>query len=78
MIVTAGPHMQKIAVGQRLEAIDRKNPSLLCVATVSSIQVKDGKEVLTIHFDGWTNTYDYQVCPSYLSRLGKHFISIPT
>lgn len=39
----------------KLEAIDRLNPSLLCVATIDDI--KDKK--LLIHFDGWTRKYDY-------------------
>ena len=39
----------------KLEAKDRLNPSLICVATIADI--KNGK--LLIHFDGWTNRYDY-------------------
>ena len=43
--------------GMKLEAKDRLNPSLVCVATVASVR-NDGKELL-IHFDGWTEEYDY-------------------
>ena len=39
----------------RLEAKDRKYPTLTCVATVSSVR----DEKLLIHFDGWGNEYDY-------------------
>lgn len=39
----------------RLEAKDQKNPSLVCVATITDIEDKK----LLIHFDGWTTTYDY-------------------
>ena len=39
----------------RLEAKDRKYPTLTCVASIST--VRDGK--LLIHFDGWSNDYDY-------------------
>ena len=39
----------------RLEAKDRLNPNLICVATITDI--RDGK--LLIHFDGWSNRYDY-------------------
>lgn len=39
----------------RLEAKDRMNPNLICVATITDI--RDGK--LLIHFDGWSNRYDY-------------------
>ena len=39
----------------RLEAKDRRNPSLTCVASI--VQVKGSQ--LLIHFDGWTSKYDY-------------------
>ncbi|XP_075051621.1 lethal(3)malignant brain tumor-like protein 3 isoform X1 [Mixophyes fleayi] len=42
-------------VGMKLEAVDRKNPSLLCVATVSDIV----ENRLLIHFDSWDHSYDY-------------------
>lgn len=42
-------------MGMRLEAKDRKYPTLTCVATVSSVR----DEKLLIHFDGWGNEYDY-------------------
>lgn len=41
-------------IGMRLEAKDRKNPTLVCVASIK----EDGKE-LKIHFDQWGNGYDY-------------------
>lgn len=41
----------------KLEAIDRLNPSMLCVATIDDVNTKDNK--LLIHFDGWTKKYDY-------------------
>jgi hypothetical protein len=57
--------MQKIVPGMRLEAIDRKNPTMLCVASVAKVERKAGQEdVLTIHFDGWQDNYDYEVGPS--------------
>lgn len=42
-------------VGMKLEAVDRKNPSLLCVATISDIV----ENRLLIHFDNWDRSYDY-------------------
>ena len=39
----------------KLEAMDRKNPELVCVATITEIE---GKRLL-IHFDGWPQYYDY-------------------
>lgn len=41
--------------GMRLEALDRKHPTIICVATVQDVQ----SHQLQIHFDGWSNTYDY-------------------
>ncbi|XP_072170045.1 lethal(3)malignant brain tumor-like protein 4 [Diadema setosum] len=41
--------------GMRLEAVDRKNPTLICVATVTDIM--DNR--FLIHFDAWEDTYDY-------------------
>ena len=41
----------------RLEAKDRLNPDLVCVATVAD--VRDNSEQLLIHFDGWGDEYDY-------------------
>ena len=39
----------------KLEAVDRKNPSLICVASIAA--VVDNR--LLIHFDNWDDTYDY-------------------
>ncbi|XP_041844306.1 lethal(3)malignant brain tumor-like protein 4 [Melanotaenia boesemani] len=41
--------------GMKLEATDRKNPLLICVATIAA--VVDNR--LLIHFDNWDDTYDY-------------------
>uniref|UniRef100_A0A8C9RH69 L3MBTL histone methyl-lysine binding protein 1b n=1 Tax=Scleropages formosus TaxID=113540 RepID=A0A8C9RH69_SCLFO len=41
--------------GMKLEAVDRKNPSLICVATITA--VVDNR--LLIHFDNWDDSYDY-------------------
>lgn len=39
----------------KLEAVDRMNPSLICVATVTDV-VDDR---FLVHFDNWDDTYDY-------------------
>ena len=39
----------------KLEAIDKKNPSLICVATVANIM----ESRFLIHFDAWEDMYDY-------------------
>ena len=49
--------LQKFKVGMRLEAVDRRFPYFVCVATISNVR-EEGEEVL-IHFDGWTEAYDY-------------------
>ncbi|XP_075384850.1 lethal(3)malignant brain tumor-like protein 1 [Tenrec ecaudatus] len=41
--------------GMKLEAVDRMNPSLICVASVTD--VVDGR--FLVHFDNWDDTYDY-------------------
>ncbi|KAI4873894.1 hypothetical protein NFI96_029742 [Prochilodus magdalenae] len=42
-------------VGMKLEAVDKKNPSFVCVATVADLV--DSR--LLVHFDGWDESYDY-------------------
>ncbi|XP_077952636.1 lethal(3)malignant brain tumor-like protein 1 [Gasterosteus aculeatus] len=42
-------------VGRKLEAVDRKNPGLVCVASVADVI---GDRFL-VHFDNWDDTYDY-------------------
>lgn len=39
----------------KLEAVDRMNPSLVCVASVTD--VVDSR--FLVHFDNWDDTYDY-------------------
>ena len=43
----------------KLEAKDRANPHLICVATVT--ETAGGQ--LRIHFDGWGEDYDYWCSP---------------
>lgn len=52
-------NINNFRVGMKLEAKDRLNPSLVCVATITDI--RNGQ--LLIHFDGWTNRYDYWCRP---------------
>ena len=42
-------------IGMKLEAVDKKNMALTCVATVVDVL---GDRIL-IHFDGWEDAYDY-------------------
>ncbi|XP_054724454.1 lethal(3)malignant brain tumor-like protein 1 [Uloborus diversus] len=41
--------------GMKLEAVDKKNSSLVCVATITDVM--DVR--FLIHFDGWEDVYDY-------------------
>uniref|UniRef100_UPI003AB0510D lethal(3)malignant brain tumor-like protein 4 n=1 Tax=Centroberyx gerrardi TaxID=166262 RepID=UPI003AB0510D len=41
--------------GMKLEAVDRKNPSLVCVASVADVI----EQHFLVHFDNWDDTYDY-------------------
>ncbi|XP_042255654.1 lethal(3)malignant brain tumor-like protein 4 [Thunnus maccoyii] len=43
------------SVGMKLEAVDRKNPGLVCVASVADV-IDDR---FLVHFDNWDDTYDY-------------------
>uniref|UniRef100_A0A8C1SML5 L3MBTL histone methyl-lysine binding protein 3 n=1 Tax=Cyprinus carpio TaxID=7962 RepID=A0A8C1SML5_CYPCA len=42
-------------VGMKLEAIDKKNPSFICVATIADMV--DSR--FLVHFDNWDENYDY-------------------
>ncbi|XP_059475248.1 lethal(3)malignant brain tumor-like protein 3 [Neocloeon triangulifer] len=55
-------------VGMKLEALDKSNHELVCVATVTDIL---GGRIL-IHFDLWDDTYDYWADPSspYIHPVG--------
>ncbi|XP_051707367.2 lethal(3)malignant brain tumor-like protein 4 isoform X2 [Oryctolagus cuniculus] len=59
---------KEFQVGMKLEAIDRKNPSLVCVATIADI-VEDR---LLVHFDNWDDSYDYwcDVNSPYVQPVG--------
>ena len=58
-------------IGLKLEAVDRSNTSLICVATVTNVM--DGR--VLIHFDGWDLEFDYWVTPSspYIHPKGIFF-----
>uniref|UniRef100_A0A8D0Q0P5 Sex comb on midleg-like protein 2 n=1 Tax=Sus scrofa TaxID=9823 RepID=A0A8D0Q0P5_PIG len=49
------PPLNNFKVGMKLEAIDRKNPYLICPATIGGVK---GDEVY-ITFDGWSGAFDY-------------------
>lgn len=47
--------MPEFEPGMALEAVDKRNPTLIRVAEV--LNVIDGR--VHIHFSGWDNKYDY-------------------
>ncbi|XP_055308025.1 polycomb protein Scm-like isoform X2 [Sitodiplosis mosellana] len=49
------PKKNMFKIGQKLEAVDKKNPQLICCATVDAI--KDDQ--VHIAFDGWRGAFDY-------------------
>ncbi|KAK6965188.1 leucine-rich repeat serine/threonine-protein kinase 1 [Biomphalaria glabrata] len=59
-----------IQIGMRLEAVDHKNPHLICVASITDINQENGQ--VLIHFDGWSDGYDYwaDVDSEYLHPVG--------
>ncbi|XP_053769395.1 lethal(3)malignant brain tumor-like protein 4 [Desmodus rotundus] len=63
-----GPVPKEFQVGRKLEAVDRKNPALVCVATIADI-VEDR---LLVHFDNWDDSYDYwcDVNSPYIQPVG--------
>ncbi|EOA95030.1 Lethal(3)malignant brain tumor-like 3 protein, partial [Anas platyrhynchos] len=55
-------------LGMKLEAVDKKNPSLMCVATITDMV--DNR--LLIHFDNWDENYDYwcEASSPYIRPVG--------
>ncbi|CAH1155941.1 unnamed protein product [Phaedon cochleariae] len=55
-------------VGMKLEAVDRKNTALVCVASVRDMM--DNR--ILVHFDSWDDIYDYWADPTspYIHPVG--------
>ncbi|XP_074782320.1 lethal(3)malignant brain tumor-like protein 3 isoform X3 [Athene noctua] len=55
-------------LGMKLEAVDKKNPTLMCVATITDMV--DNR--LLIHFDNWDESYDYwcEASSPYIRPVG--------
>ncbi|KAF4521426.1 hypothetical protein B566_EDAN010583 [Ephemera danica] len=49
------PRENKFQVGMKLEAVDKKNPQLICAATVGAVK----GEMIHVTFDGWRGAFDY-------------------
>ncbi|XP_076405944.1 lethal(3)malignant brain tumor-like protein 4 isoform X2 [Peromyscus maniculatus bairdii] len=63
-----GPVPKELQVGMKLEAVDRRNPRLVYVATIADI-VEDR---LRVHFDDWDDGLDYwcDVNSPYVQPVG--------
>lgn len=59
---------QIVEVGMKLEAVDKKNTVLTCVATIADIVA----DKVLIHFDGWEEDYDYwcDLSSPYVHQVG--------
>ncbi|KAG8244440.1 protein silencing [Homalodisca vitripennis] len=49
------PRSNMFQVGMKLEAVDKKNPQLICAATVGA----EKGEMIHVTFDGWRGAFDY-------------------
>ncbi|XP_041498335.1 sex comb on midleg-like protein 2 [Microtus oregoni] len=49
------PPLNNFKVGMKIEAVDRKNPFLICPATIGAVR----GDQIHITFDGWSGTFDY-------------------
>ncbi|KAI8421827.1 hypothetical protein MSG28_009776 [Choristoneura fumiferana] len=49
------PKTNLFVVGQKLEAVDKKNPQLICCATVGVVR----NDQIHVTFDGWRGAFDY-------------------
>ncbi|KAJ0022622.1 hypothetical protein NQD34_014756 [Periophthalmus magnuspinnatus] len=52
---TSTSSLSRLRRGMKLEAVDRKNPGLICVATVADAH----QDRIRVHFDDWDHSYDY-------------------
>ncbi|KAF7656046.1 hypothetical protein LDENG_00046850 [Lucifuga dentata] len=76
----ANPAKNYFQPGMKLEAVDRKNPYLICPATVGEVR---GQEIFVM-FDGWRGAFDYwcpfdsrDIFPVGWCTLTKHSLQPP-
>lgn len=74
------PSQNNFKPGMKLEAVDKKNPYLICPATIGEVK---GEEVF-IMFDGWRGAFDYwckydsrDIFPVGWCSLTKHSLQPP-
>lgn len=49
------PSKNRFKIGMKLEAVDKKNPRLICPATVGGVT----EDQIFVTFDGWKGAFDY-------------------
>ncbi|XP_050997681.1 sex comb on midleg-like protein 2 [Acomys russatus] len=49
------PPLNNFKVGMKIEAVDRKNPFMICPATIGAVK----GDQIHVTFDGWSGTFDY-------------------
>ncbi|CAG7819313.1 unnamed protein product [Allacma fusca] len=76
------PPSNLFEVGMKLEAVDKKNPHLICVATVGDVKQDDFR--IHVQFDGWRGAFDYwttydsrEIFPVGWCRLSGHPLQPP-
>ncbi|XP_041936104.1 sex comb on midleg-like protein 2 isoform X1 [Alosa sapidissima] len=74
------PSQNHFSPGMKLEAVDRKNPYLICPATIGEVK---GDEIFVM-FDGWRGAFDYwckfysrDIFPVGWCSLTKHSLQSP-
>ncbi|MBN3289608.1 SCML2 protein, partial [Polypterus senegalus] len=74
------PSHNNFKTGMKLEAVDRKNPYLICPATIGEVK---GDEIFVM-FDGWRGAFDYwckydsrDIFPVGWCSLTKHCLQPP-
>ncbi len=67
-------------VGHTLEATDKKNPELICPATVKEVAA----DQIHVSFDGWKGTFDYwcafdsrEIFPVGWCKMNRHDLQPP-
>ncbi|XP_015925677.1 polycomb protein SCMH1 isoform X2 [Parasteatoda tepidariorum] len=74
------PKRNKFEIGYKLEALDRKNPHLICPATVGAVK----EDMIFVTFDGWRGAFDYwckfdsrDIFPVGWCRASGHTLQYP-
>ncbi|XP_063057838.1 sex comb on midleg-like protein 2 isoform X2 [Engraulis encrasicolus] len=74
------PSQNGFSAGMKLEAVDKKNPHLICPATIGEVKAEE----VFIMFDGWRGAFDYwcrydsrDIFPVGWCQLTKHSLQPP-